>query len=302
MDTVVASRWTPGRHPLRLLQHHRRRRNPGRQRRRRGSGSGRAGARRRDPGVGALTGIGLCCAAALRALAHNGHSSTTPIARRSAQHGDHRTSFARNQRKTLHDRTTQMEEPMFTSLRRVVGALTVGAVVAVMTSPAAAAHVDAKLDGAGPEDSGWSPSECHRDRQAGHHQNRGAHPRGPRCAPCGHNRWRAGTSRSPSARSTRPCTRTTAPGHRGGQHGDLDIHRWGHPLGPVRAVRPLCRTAARCRHPGAADPRRFRRQHRGVDQKRPRAGTNRSSRCRRRASQTGRQRAPSWPGRRWGCR
>ena len=33
----------------------------------------RAGARRRDPGVGALTGIGLCCAAALRALAHNGH-------------------------------------------------------------------------------------------------------------------------------------------------------------------------------------------------------------------------------------
>lgn len=39
---------------------------------------------------------------------------------------------------------------MFTSLRRVAGALMVGAVVAVMTSPSTAAHVDAKLDGAGP--------------------------------------------------------------------------------------------------------------------------------------------------------
>ena len=39
---------------------------------------------------------------------------------------------------------------MFTSLRRVAGALTVGAVMAVMTSPAAAAHVAAELDGAGP--------------------------------------------------------------------------------------------------------------------------------------------------------
>lgn len=39
---------------------------------------------------------------------------------------------------------------MFTSLHRAAGTLAVGAVVAVMTSPAAAAHVDAKLDGAGP--------------------------------------------------------------------------------------------------------------------------------------------------------
>lgn len=39
---------------------------------------------------------------------------------------------------------------MFTSLRRAAGALTVGAVLAVMASPAAAAHVDAKLDGTGP--------------------------------------------------------------------------------------------------------------------------------------------------------
>lgn len=39
---------------------------------------------------------------------------------------------------------------MFKSLRRVAGVLLVGAVVAVTTSPAAAAHVDAKLDGAGP--------------------------------------------------------------------------------------------------------------------------------------------------------
>lgn len=39
---------------------------------------------------------------------------------------------------------------MFTSLRRVAGALMVSAAVAVITSPAAAAHVDAQLDGAGP--------------------------------------------------------------------------------------------------------------------------------------------------------
>ena len=68
---------------------------------------------------------------------------------------------------------------MFTSLRRVVRALTVGAVVAVMTSPAAAAHVDAKLDGAGPEDSGVVTLRCPTETgKPGHHQNRGAHPRG----------------------------------------------------------------------------------------------------------------------------
>lgn len=39
---------------------------------------------------------------------------------------------------------------MFTSLRRIAGTFIVGAVVAVTISPAAAAHVDAKLDGAGP--------------------------------------------------------------------------------------------------------------------------------------------------------
>lgn len=39
---------------------------------------------------------------------------------------------------------------MFNSLRRVAGALMVGGVVAVVTSPSAAAHIDAKLDGAGP--------------------------------------------------------------------------------------------------------------------------------------------------------
>lgn len=39
---------------------------------------------------------------------------------------------------------------MFTSLRRVAGALTVGAALVVMTSPAAAAHVDATLDDTGP--------------------------------------------------------------------------------------------------------------------------------------------------------
>lgn len=39
---------------------------------------------------------------------------------------------------------------MFTSLRRVAGALTVGAVLALIASPAATAHVDATLDGTGP--------------------------------------------------------------------------------------------------------------------------------------------------------
>lgn len=39
---------------------------------------------------------------------------------------------------------------MFTSLRRVAGALMVSAAITVTTSPAAAAHVDAQLDGAGP--------------------------------------------------------------------------------------------------------------------------------------------------------
>lgn len=43
-----------------------------------------------------------------------------------------------------------MESHVFTSLRRVAGALTVGAVLVVMTSPSAAAHVDATLDGTGP--------------------------------------------------------------------------------------------------------------------------------------------------------
>lgn len=43
-----------------------------------------------------------------------------------------------------------MEVPVFTSLRRVAGALMVSVVVAVIASPAAAAHVDAKLDGTGP--------------------------------------------------------------------------------------------------------------------------------------------------------
>lgn len=39
---------------------------------------------------------------------------------------------------------------MFTSLRRVAGVVMVGGVVAIATSPSAAAHIDAKLDGAGP--------------------------------------------------------------------------------------------------------------------------------------------------------
>lgn len=39
---------------------------------------------------------------------------------------------------------------MFTSLRRGTGALMVGGVLAIVTSPSAAAHVDAQLDGAGP--------------------------------------------------------------------------------------------------------------------------------------------------------
>ena len=39
---------------------------------------------------------------------------------------------------------------MFTSLRRAAGALMVGGVLAIVTSPSAIAHVDAQLDGAGP--------------------------------------------------------------------------------------------------------------------------------------------------------
>lgn len=39
---------------------------------------------------------------------------------------------------------------MFTSLRRAAATLAVGAAVAVLASPAAAAHVDARLDGTGP--------------------------------------------------------------------------------------------------------------------------------------------------------
>lgn len=39
---------------------------------------------------------------------------------------------------------------MFTSLRRLAGAVIVSGVTVLSTSPAAAAHVDAKLDGAGP--------------------------------------------------------------------------------------------------------------------------------------------------------
>ena len=39
---------------------------------------------------------------------------------------------------------------MFTSLRRGAGVLMVGGVLALVTSPSAAAHVDAQLDGAGP--------------------------------------------------------------------------------------------------------------------------------------------------------
>ena len=39
---------------------------------------------------------------------------------------------------------------MFTSLRHVAGALMVSGVLAMVTSPSAAAHVDAQLDGAGP--------------------------------------------------------------------------------------------------------------------------------------------------------
>lgn len=39
---------------------------------------------------------------------------------------------------------------MFTSLRRVAGVVLVSGVLALITSPSASAHVDAKLDGAGP--------------------------------------------------------------------------------------------------------------------------------------------------------
>ncbi|HPZ95326.1 MAG TPA: DUF1775 domain-containing protein, partial [Mycobacterium sp.] len=39
---------------------------------------------------------------------------------------------------------------MFTSLRRAAATLAVGTAVAVLASPSAAAHVDARLDGAGP--------------------------------------------------------------------------------------------------------------------------------------------------------
>ena len=39
---------------------------------------------------------------------------------------------------------------MFTSLRRVAGVAMVSGVVAIATSPSAVAHIDAKLDGAGP--------------------------------------------------------------------------------------------------------------------------------------------------------
>ena len=149
------------------------------------------------PWCGALTGIGLCCAAAPRPGLATATYSTTPIARRSTQHGDHRTSFARNQRKTP---ATWDNTDGGTHVSHPYGAWSEHSPSArwwpMMTSPAAAAHVDAKLDGAGPGGFGVVTQSAHRDRQAGHHQNRGAHPRGDPVAHRADNRWRAGTLRS----------------------------------------------------------------------------------------------------------